>query len=506
MLYLDHRRHLVPDKWYGGTSQTFQKTHVKERCGGGGVSGMGCGLWKTKGQPCPHCETRPNRSQAKIAQAMHRVSDRNDKWGFRDPTPEKRPSSAAQLTQEIMNEYLYSGDGPKASLHRRSSAGSRDRLMVHTKERCGGGNVSGMGCGMWKTIGQTCPHCEARPNRMQAQAAQDRQEAVELGWDQACQPVPVDSSGTPMGSSRRSLHSQGFEEPATFSVVPGTPQALTHRKERCGGGSVGGMGCGMWKTKGQPCPWCEARPNREQAKLAQAMCPRVDLRALYGMGPLTMSRMHDQPKWVRDDMEKIMQGYVFTHEWQPPLDPPLANMGGQPPLLGSPDARMNKMHGDARFSPPGARLFPIGGTGWPAAVEIGVHPDGVQLYSPLRAPSDRPKSAISARSPQRSPLSSRVARAPQRSPSGLGRSPDAGLRVRGASPQASPVRPSGATEQEADMRMAVNSCSTDKPFLTAHICTAASDPRPYKDSYEYGGAVETDAEAEALETALIGAQ
>ena len=65
MLYLDHRRHLVPDKWYGGTSQTFQKTHVKERCGGGGVSGMGCGLWKTKGQPCPHCETRPNRSQAK---------------------------------------------------------------------------------------------------------------------------------------------------------------------------------------------------------------------------------------------------------------------------------------------------------------------------------------------------------------------------------------------------------------------------------------------------------
>ena len=502
MLYLDHRRHLVPDKWYGGTSQTFQKTHVKERCGGGGVSGMGCGLWKTKGQPCPHCETRPNRSQAKIAQAMHRVSDRNDKWGFRDPTPEKRPSSAAQLTQEIMNEYLYSGDGPKASLHRRSSAGSRDRLMVHTKERCGGGNVSGMGCGMWKTIGQTCPHCEARPNRMQAQAAQDRQEAVELGWDQACQPVPVDSSGTPMGSSRRSLHSQGFEEPATFSVVPGTPQALTHRKERCGGGSVGGMGCGMWKTKGQPCPWCEARPNREQAKLAQAMCPRVDLRALYGMGPLTMSRMHDQPKWVRDDMEKIMQGYVFTHEWQPPLDPPLANMGGQPPLLGSPDARMNKMHGDARFSPPGARLFPIGGTGWPAAVEIGVHPDGVQLHSPLRAPSDRPKSAISSRSP----LSSRVTRAPQRSPSGLGRSPDAGLRVRGASPQASPVRPSGETEQEADMRMAVNSCSTDKPFLTAHICTAASDPRPYKDSYEYGGAVETDADAEALDTALIGAQ
>jgi sarcosine oxidase delta subunit len=266
MLYLDHRRHLVPDKWYGGTSQTFSKTHVKERCGGGGVSGMGCGLWKTKGQPCPHCETRPNRSQAKIAQAMHRVSDRNDKWGFRDPTPEKRPSSAAGMTQEIMNEYLYSGDGPKASLHRRSSAGSRDRLMVHTKERCGGGNVSGMGCGMWKTIGQMCPHCEARPNRMQAQAAQDRQEAVELGWNQACQLVPVDSSGTPMGSSRRSLHSQGFEEPATFSVVPGTPQALTHRKERCGGGSVGGMGCGMWKTKGQPCPWCEARPNREQVR------------------------------------------------------------------------------------------------------------------------------------------------------------------------------------------------------------------------------------------------
>jgi hypothetical protein len=135
MLYLDHRRHLVPDKWYGGTSQTFSKTHVKERCGGGGVSGMGCGLWKTKGQPCPHCETRPNRSQAKLAQAMHRVSDRNDKWGFRDPTPEKRPSSAAGMTQEIMNEYLYSGDGPKASLHRRSSAGSRDRLMVHTPSR-----------------------------------------------------------------------------------------------------------------------------------------------------------------------------------------------------------------------------------------------------------------------------------------------------------------------------------------------------------------------------------
>ena len=297
-----------------------------------------------------------------------------------------------------------------------------------------------------------------------------------------------------------------------------------------------------------------ARPNREQAKLAQATCPRVDLRALYGMGPLTMSRLHDQPKWVRDDMEKMMQGYLFTHEWQPPLDPPLANMGGQPPLLGSPDGRMNKMHGDVRFSPPGARLFPIGGTGWPAAVEIGVHPDGVQLHSPLRAPSrappERPRSAVSARSP----LSSRVARDNARSPSGFGRPPDAALRVRGASPQPSPVRrapaigaqngaqngagPSGETEQEADMRMSaaadmgavsssLASSSTDKPFLTAHICAAASDPRPYKDSsaasdarlykdssdprpykdsYEYGGAVETDAEAEALETALSGAQ
>jgi hypothetical protein len=278
-----------------------------------------------------------------------------------------------------------------------------------------------------------------------------------------------------------------------------------------------------------------ARPNREQAKLAQATCPRVDLRALFGMGPLTMSRLHDQPKWVRDDMEKIMQGYLFTHEWQPPLDPPLANMGGQPPLLGSPDGRMNKMHGDARFSPPGARLFPIGGTGWPAAVEIGVHPDGVQLHSPLRAPSrappERPRSAVSSAGAvsARSPLSSRVTR----SPSGFQRPPDAGLRVRGASPQPSPVRrapaigaqngsqngagPSGATEQEADMRMSAAvdmsavssslvSSSMDKPFLTAHICAAASDPRPYKDSYEYGGAVETDAEAEALETALSGAQ
>jgi len=270
-----------------------------------------------------------------------------------------------------------------------------------------------------------------------------------------------------------------------------------------------------------------------------------------------MSRLHDQPKWVRDDMEKMMQGYLFTHEWQPPLDPPLANMGGQPPLLGSPDGRMNKMHGDVRFSPPGARLFPIGGTGWPAAVEIGVHPDGVQLHSPLRAPSrappERPRSAVSARSP----LSSRVARDNARSPSGFGRPPDAALRVRGASPpdaalrvrgasppdaalrvrgaspQPSPVRrapaigaqngaqngagPSGETEQEADMRMSaaadmsavsssLASSSTDKPFLTAHICAAASDPRPYKDSYEYGGAVETDAEAEALEAALSGAQ
>lgn len=79
------------------------------------------------------------------------------------------------------------------------------------------------------------------------------------------------------------------------------------------------------------------------------------------------------------------------------------------------------------------------------------------------------------------------------------------------------MRMSAAADMSA-VSSSLASNSTDKPFLTAHICaaasdprpykdsSAASDPRPYKDSYEYGGAVETDAEAEALETALSGAQ
>ena len=67
------------------------------------------------------------------------------------------------------------------------------------------------------------------------------------------------------------------------------------------------------------------------------------------------------------------------------------------------------------------------------------------------------------------------------------------------------MRMSAAADVSA-VSSSLASSSTDKPFLTAHICAAASDPRPYKDSYEYGGAVETDAEAEALEAALSGAQ
>ena len=269
-LYLDYRRLLVPDKWHGASLQ--QNLHTKERCGGGTVGGHGCGLWKLKGKPCPHCQLRPNRKQAKVAQAHHVLSDRVDKWGFRDPTPEKRPSTAAL---EVAAD-LFGTDGPKAALHRR--AASHERLAVHTKERCGGGNVGGFGCGMWITRGQPCPHCSRRPNRQQALTALERQEQED----------------TPFQEALRRQSSKW--QPATFMQ-----NAARHTKERCGGGAVGGHGCGLWKERGKPCPHCETRPNRVQARLAQATMPRIDMAAL-GLAPLAL-KCHPIPPSVRDDVE-----------------------------------------------------------------------------------------------------------------------------------------------------------------------------------------------------------
>ena len=292
MLYLDYRRRLVPDKWHGAAPS--KNVHTKERCGGGGVSGHGCGLWKPKGGPCPHCQARPNRMQAKIAQAHHNLSDKCDKWGYRDPTPERQTSLAEPSVD------FYTADGPRASLHRRSA--SRESLPNHTKERCGGGSVTGWGCGMWITKGRPCPYCARQPNREQAQAAQERQNQEELG-----------SQVTML--RRESPQSASASGRILDKYSAGQPNKNVHTKERCGGGDVGGHGCGLWKPKGQPCPHCQTRPNRIQAKIAQSITPRVDMEAMCG-GPfglkyaLAIRPSLAYPPSVRDDVEAVVASYM----------------------------------------------------------------------------------------------------------------------------------------------------------------------------------------------------
>jgi hypothetical protein len=47
----------IADGHHQWRSQSQPNVHLKERCGGGDLnSRSGCGMWKPKGAPCPHCQ------------------------------------------------------------------------------------------------------------------------------------------------------------------------------------------------------------------------------------------------------------------------------------------------------------------------------------------------------------------------------------------------------------------------------------------------------------------
>ncbi len=86
-------------------SQSQPVIHLKERCGGGALnSRSGCGMWKPKGAPCPHCQstakqfglidtqqstlTPTEKLRARLGSSVH-VMSRTTAWGV--------PSEAAGL-------------------------------------------------------------------------------------------------------------------------------------------------------------------------------------------------------------------------------------------------------------------------------------------------------------------------------------------------------------------------------------------------------------------------
>jgi len=114
--------------------------HTKERC-------HGCGMWKSKSSSCAHCATRPNRAQAKAAQARH-VPNEMTPIGIG-----RAGVDAVVMPREVWPRGF---GGPPSS--------------IHTKERC-------HGCGMWKSKSRPCTHCTSRPNRAQARVSQEREYA-----------------------------------------------------------------------------------------------------------------------------------------------------------------------------------------------------------------------------------------------------------------------------------------------------------------------------------------
>jgi hypothetical protein len=113
---------------------------------------------------------------------------------------------------------------------------------IHTKERC-------PGCGLWKVKLVACAHCIRQPNRMQAKLAQAKQVAEEIasGKEQFIR--------QPVGLGRIVM--------ADYRSTSSPAERDIHTKEKC-------AGCGLWKRKDGRCRLCETRPNRAQARRAQA--------------------------------------------------------------------------------------------------------------------------------------------------------------------------------------------------------------------------------------------
>lgn len=129
---------------------------------------------------------------------------------------------------------------------------------IHTKERC-------PSCGLWRPKRVRCSHCARQPNRMQAKLAQAKQIAEEMasGKEYAMR--------NPVGLGRIVM--------ADYRSTSSPAEPHVHTKEKC-------EGCGVWKRRGGPCRLCETRPNRAQARRAQAKPrPRAEFYRVVELAP-----------------------------------------------------------------------------------------------------------------------------------------------------------------------------------------------------------------------------
>lgn len=134
---------VIPDKYVASYSdiRALESLHTKERC-------PSCGLWRSKEGSCTHCASRPNRMQARLAQAKQ-IADELKGTALRETR------SAVGLGRIVMADY------------RSTSSPARPLDDIHDKEKCAS-------CGMWCRKGSECRHCVTRPNRAQARRAQAR--------------------------------------------------------------------------------------------------------------------------------------------------------------------------------------------------------------------------------------------------------------------------------------------------------------------------------------------
>jgi len=239
--------------------ETKSTVHTQERCGGGKIGGMGCGMWKEKGQDCPYCAMAPNRKQVEEAAARERPS-----------TAGSRRRSSSDLQDQVKMQKRRSLDLLEAGVdtftrlsmpvEHRVTAKVVTNTVAHTQERCGGGKIGGVGCGMWKQKGQECPFCKNAPNRKQVQDLVDDPKAAEKAIElQKRRSLEMQQAGVDL-FTRLSM------PPEHLKTTKVETKSTVHTQERCGGGKIGGMGCGMWKPKGQDCPYCATMVNRKQVQ------------------------------------------------------------------------------------------------------------------------------------------------------------------------------------------------------------------------------------------------
>jgi hypothetical protein len=201
---------------------------------------------------------------------------------------ERSRSSQALVTSEQLRRVVpYKYDASYSALRTLSD--------IHTKERC-------CECGCWKPKSDACAHCIRRPNRAQARLAQARQVAqeMELKFRPPLYPTGIGYLVVPSAHARPA---SSMGRGAASAPPPPPPP-----KEKC-------HCCGLWIAKDSVCHFCAKRPNRAQARRAQARghpAPKPFFRAadppampVRPSTPLTRVHMTRQSSQIRERVAEV---------------------------------------------------------------------------------------------------------------------------------------------------------------------------------------------------------